>query len=125
MQIVEIHNTTHPLKSPIKAKYCNTFLCQFRGLMFRSDLAPDEGLLFVGKRENRGESAIHMLFMFIDLTVVWLNAGLQVVDLKIARRWRPIYAPQSPAQYVLELPVDRFVEFHVGDQLQFDETHLD
>ncbi len=66
-----------------------------------------------------------MLFMFIDLAVVWLNASHQVVDVKYARRWRLMYAPQSPAKYVLELPVERFDEFQMGDQLHFDETHLD
>ena len=93
--------------------------------MFRRSLETDEGLLLVQKRENRGESAIHMLFMFIDLAVVWINAAHQVVDVKYARRWRLMYAPQAPAKYVLELPTDRFDEFQIGDQLQFDETHLD
>jgi uncharacterized membrane protein (UPF0127 family) len=125
MQIVEIKNTDNPLKRPLKANYCDRFLCQFRGLMFRRSLAFDEGLLLVQKRENRSESAIHMLFMFIDLTVVWINADRQVVDVKFARRWRVMYAPQSPAQFVLELPADRLDEFKIGDQLQFDEASLD
>ena len=125
MQIVEIQNPIRPLKSPIQANYCDSFLCQFRGLMFRRSLAPDEGLLLVQKRENRGESTIHMLFMLIDLAVVWINAAHQVVDVKFAKRWRLMYAPQSPAKYVLELPADRLDEFKIGDQLQFDETHLD
>ncbi len=125
MQIVEIQNTSRPLKSPINAKYCDSFLCQFRGLMLRRSLEADEGLLLVQKRENRGEAAIHMLFMFIDLAVVWVNAAHQVVDVKYARRWRLMYAPQSPAKYVLELPTARLGEFQIGDQLQFDEAHLD
>ena len=125
MQIVEIRNSNRSLKSPIQAKYCDSFLCQFRGLMFRRSLTPDEGLLLVQKRENRGESTIHMLFMFIDLAVVWINAAHQVVDVKFAKRWRLMYAPQSPAKYVLELPIERLDEFKIGDQLEFDETHLD
>ena len=92
--------------------------------MFRRSLAPNEGLLLVQKRENRTESAIHMLFMFVDLAVVWLNASKQVVDVKSARRWRLFYAPQSPAKYVLELPGEYLDAFHEGDQLQFDETNL-
>ena len=124
MKIVEIQNSRQPLITPIKAIYCDSFFCQLRGLMFRRSLAPDEGLLLVQKRENRSESAIHMLFMFVDLAVVWLNASKQVVDVKFARRWRVIYAPQSPAQYVLELPDDYLDAFQVGDQLKFDETNL-
>lgn len=92
--------------------------------MFRRSLDPDEGLLLVQKRENRTESAIHMLFMFIDLTVVWINTAHQVVDVKYAKRWRLMYAPQSPARYVLELPAERLDEFKIGDQLHFDEPHL-
>lgn len=125
MQIVEIRNSNRSLKSPIQAKYCDSFLCQFRGLMFRRALTHDEGLLLVQKRENRGESTIHMLFMFINLAVVWINAAHQVVDVKLAKRWHLMYAPQSPAKYVLELPTERLSEFKIGDQLQFDETHLD
>jgi uncharacterized membrane protein (UPF0127 family) len=125
MHIVEIKNLNRTQKHPLRAKYCNTFLCQLRGLMLRRSLALDEGLLLVQKRENRTESAIHMLFMFIDLTVVWINAAYQVVDVKLARRWRLVYAPQAPAKYVLELPAHRFDEFQIGDQLQFDEANLD
>jgi len=125
MQKIEIRNLNNPLKSPLSAKYCDRFVCQFRGLMFRRSLAVDEGLLLVQKRENRSESAIHMLFMFIDLTVVWINAAHQVVDVKFARRWRLMYAPHSPAQFVLELHPDRLEEFKIGDQLQFDEVSLD
>ena len=125
MNIVEIQNSSQPLKSLVHAKYCDSFFCQLRGLMFRRSLAPNEGLLLVQKRENRSESAIHMLFMFVDLAVVWLNKSKQVVDVRSARRWHLFYAPQSPAKYVLELPGEYLDAFHVGDQLQFDETNLD
>jgi len=123
MQTVAIQNASRTLKSPLQAGYCASFFCQFRGLMFRRELAADEGLLLVQKRENRGEAAIHMLFMFVDLAVVWINAAHQVVDVRHARRWRLIYTPKSPAKYVLELPAQRLAEFQIGDQLQFeDET---
>ena len=124
MKIVDIHNSSHPLKTGIQAKYCKSFFCQLRGFMFRRDLAPEEGLLFVQNRENRVESAIHMLFMFIDLAVVWVNERYQVVDVKHARRWRPVYVPQSPAKYVLELPIERINDINIGDQLLFDETNF-
>ena len=92
--------------------------------MFRRSLAANEGLLLVQKRENRSETAIHMLFMFMDLAVIWLNASKQVVDVKSARSWRLLYAPQSPAKYVLELPGEYLDAFQIGDQLQFNETNL-
>ena len=125
MKIVEIENQHRPLKQPLRARYCDSFLCQLRGLMFRRALDEDEGLLLVQKRANRTEASIHMLFMWIDLAVVWIDAAHQVVDVQYARRWRPMYVPQFAAKYVLELPAARLDEFQVGDQLQFDETNLD
>ena len=93
--------------------------------MLRRHLTPNEGLLLVGNRENRSESAIHMLFMFFDITAVWLDSDLKVVDVQYARRWRLIYAPQSPAKYVIELHQDRLDDFQVGDIVKINETHLD
>ena len=121
MKTVAIQNITRPLERPVQARYCDRFACQFRGLMFRRSLAPDEGLLLVQKRENRTESAIHMLFMFIDLAVVWIDSAQRVVDVKFARRWRLMYAPQAPARCVLELPARQIDAFRVGDQLKFDD----
>jgi len=63
--------------------------------------------------------------MRTDLTVVWANENQVVVDVRLAKRWRPVYLPARPAQYVLELSPTRFLEFHIGDQLQFDETNVD
>jgi len=66
-----------------------------------------------------------MLFMWMDLTVVWLNKEKQVVDIRLARRWRPVYIPDAPAMYVLELPLTWQDKFALGDQIEFDETKSD
>jgi len=92
--------------------------------MFRKNLAADHGLLLVQKRESRLDAAIHMLFMRIDIGVVWVNSDLEVVDLRIARRWRPFYIPKAPAKYILEIAVDRFNEFNLGDKLDFEPENL-
>jgi len=78
----------------------------------------------VQKRESRLDAAIHMLFMRIDIGVVWVNSDLEVVDLRIARRWRPFYIPKAPAKYILEIAVDRFNEFNLGDKLDFEPENL-
>jgi len=80
--------------------------------------------LLVGKRENRGEAAIHMLFMRMDLAVVWINDGCQVVAAQLARRWRPACVPPSPARYTLEIAAERLAEFKTGDRLKFENTSL-
>lgn len=119
-RIVEIVNWSAPLPRPIRARYCETFPCRLLGLMFRSRLAPDEGLLLVQPRENRLDASIHMLFVFTDLAVIWLNGKGEVVDAVLARAWRPAYFPKAAAKYILEISPDRLGEFHVGDKIQFE-----
>jgi uncharacterized membrane protein (UPF0127 family) len=120
---VLIHNLTHPKVHPIQVKYCSSFLCRLRGLTFRRKLSPGEALLLVQKRDSRVDSSIHMLFVWIDLAVVWINNGQQVVDVKLARSWRPAYLPASPARYVLELSSECLDDYCIGDQLRFETTN--
>jgi uncharacterized membrane protein (UPF0127 family) len=88
--------------------------------MFHPPLAADDGILLVQKRENRTDAAIHMLFMRMDLTIVWLNTACEVVDVQLAKRWRLVYTPRKPARYVMEISKEQIEAFQVGDRLQFD-----
>jgi uncharacterized membrane protein (UPF0127 family) len=56
----------------------------------------------------------------MDLTVVWINSAFDVVDVTLARRWRPLYVPREPASYVLELHLERLQDFKIGDKVQID-----
>lgn len=117
MKRVQLINETHPLSEPFEARYCNTFLCRLRGLMFTPSIDPQEGLLMVQTSQDRINAAIHMFFMNYDLAVIWLDRSLKVVDVQTARRWRPAYTPAHPALYVLEAHPDRAADFHTGDQV--------
>jgi uncharacterized membrane protein (UPF0127 family) len=64
-----------------------------------------------------------MMFMNFDLAVVWINARSEVVDVKLARAWKPAYVPQKPARYVLEMHTSRLAEFQIGDQVQIVEDN--
>ena len=119
MNAIQIENKNHPLLSPLHARYCDSFLCRLRGLMFRSELSPDEGLLLVKARDRRLDASIHMLFVFMDLAVIWLNSELIVVDAILARAWHPVYTPSQPARYTLEIQPQRLNEFKIGDPLEF------
>jgi uncharacterized membrane protein (UPF0127 family) len=125
MKYVSITNLTNPQAQPVVAHYCASFLCQLRGLMFRRSLPAGEGLLLVQSKDSRLDSSIHMLFMWMDLAIVWVNSANQVVDVRLARRWRPAYVSQRPAKYVLELNVARLPDFKTGDQIQFSEAWID
>jgi uncharacterized membrane protein (UPF0127 family) len=119
MKTIQIENKNQPLPSPLHAINCDSFLCRLRGLMFRSNLASGEGLLLVEARNSRLDSAIHMLFVFMDLAVIWINSENIVVDIVLARAWHPVYAPRQPAKYILEIHPDRLAEFKIGDRVEF------
>jgi uncharacterized membrane protein (UPF0127 family) len=120
MKHVLIRNLTQPGAPALRARYCVSFLCRLRGLMMQRSLPPCEGLLLVQPRDSRVDSAIHMLFMRMDLAAVWINSDYRVVDVQHARRWRPVYVPQHPARYVLETAPEQMQHFAVGDRLAFD-----
>ena len=119
MKIIPLENKNRPLPAPLQAIYCDSFLCRLRGLMFRSSLANDEGLLLVEARDSRLDTAIHMLFVPMDLAVIWINSEYSVVDTVLARAWRPAYAPRQAAKFILEIHPSRLKEFQIGDQVEF------
>lgn len=120
MHWVAIHNLTLSRVAPIQARYCASFFCQLRGLTFRRHLPPDQGLLLVQGCDSRLDSAIHMFGVYFDLAVVWINQDEEVVDVKLARRWRPAYISKRPARYVLELAAERLHDFRIGDQVKIE-----
>jgi uncharacterized membrane protein (UPF0127 family) len=105
-----------------KAQLCVSFWCHFRGLQLVPRLPDDEGLLFVTAFEGRSHTAIHMFFMRFDIGVIWLNAAGTVVDKKLAKVWRPAYAPAAPARYFIEANPTILDRVQVGDHLRFDEV---
>jgi uncharacterized membrane protein (UPF0127 family) len=62
-----------------------------------------------------------MLFVWMDLAVIWINQAYQVVDARLARRWRPVYVPGDPARFVLEIAAERIADFQIGDRVEFRE----
>jgi uncharacterized membrane protein (UPF0127 family) len=119
---VLVINQDRPLPARLQALYCDSFSCRLRGLMFRSRLEPDEGLLLVQARDSRLDTSIHMLFVYTDLAVVWINSAGAVVDTALARSWRLAYAPRQPARYILEFSPGRLSEFQVGDHIEFQNA---
>lgn len=118
MEKVWIYNYSRPEVAPILVKYCDSFLCRFKGLMFSPPLEADRGLLLVYKRENRMEAAIHMLAVKTDLAIAWLNHDLIVVDRRLARKGKLMYVPSAPACYVLEMNPCRLMDFYCGEAIK-------
>lgn len=122
MQVL-IQNLDHPHGTPIKAQYCQSFRCQLRGLMLKSALEPDEGLLLVQKQDSIINAAIHMLFMRIAISVIWINHQRQIVDVRLAKPWFPAYFPARPARFILEAHPDRLSDFCINDYVQISSTY--
>ena len=122
MKTIQLENTNQPLPAPLQAVYCDSFLCRLRGLMFRSHLPQNEGLLLVEANDSRINTSIHMLFVFMDLAVIWINSEHTVVDTILAHAWHPGYAPRRPARYILEIHPSRMNEFKIGDQVEFSHA---
>jgi uncharacterized membrane protein (UPF0127 family) len=104
------------------ARWCDTFMAKLRGFTWRRRLRPAEGLVLVERGDSRVTSAIHMLFVFFDLGVLWVNEAGEVVDSAVARPWRLSYAPKAPARYVVESDPAIVGQVGVGDHLRFLPT---
>lgn len=116
---ITVQNLSRKLDKPARVGYCDTFLCKLRGLMFRSRLSLDEGLLLVEKRDSRLDTSIHMLFVPFDLAVIWINSDMTVVDKIIAKSWKPAYFPKADAKFTLEIHPDRWADYEIGDKVEF------
>lgn len=101
----------------VAARWCESYVCRLRGLMFTTGLAPGTGLLIVQPSMGVGQTAIHMWFVFFDLGVIWLDEGYKVVDKRLAKPWR-IYAPKAPARYILEGRPEILDKVTIGDVLE-------
>lgn len=121
-RFVNIKNLDAPALPPIKAIYCASYVCRLKGLMFHKELARNEGLLLVQPRESRLDASIHMLFVWFDLGIVWLNDKMTVADVCLAKAWRPAYFPKAPARYVLEIRPERLRDFQVGQRIALENA---
>ena len=90
-----------------------------QGLMFRTTLAPDAGMLFV--YDEPQQLNIWMKNTLIPLAVLWLDEQATIIDIRILYPCRtqhcPSYGPQQQSQYVVELHPTAYRLFKAGDSL--------
>jgi hypothetical protein len=89
-----------------EAKVANTLLKKARGLMFRKQLPPDRGMLFIFGKEV--VSPMWMFGMRFPIDIIWINAEKKVVDIQknlppCRGLLCPAYYPKQKAKYVLEI----------------------
>ena len=119
MRRILISNLTNPAAKPINAILCDTFFSRLMGLMFQKTLRQDDGIVLAESRESILDTTIHMFFMNFNIGVLWLNSNMQIVDTRLAKKWRPAYAPSVPARYVLETHPDRLNDYGKDHILAF------
>jgi uncharacterized membrane protein (UPF0127 family) len=117
-----VWNETQSERVLERVRRCSSFLCRLRGLTFRRRLRDDEGLLLVGRRENYADTAIHMLFVFFSIAVVWLDKSGRVVDVRLAHPFRPLYISRAPARDILEGPPVLLERVQIGERLVIREV---
>ncbi|MEK6970317.1 MAG: DUF192 domain-containing protein [archaeon] len=87
-----------------------------RGLMFRSRLDEDAGMLFVF--EGEGIHSFWMKNTYIPLDAIWISSDGRVVDVQsmVPCEGDPcsVYTPSGPSQYVLEVRHSWAVEHGVS-----------
>ena len=111
-------NLDREVQDPPRIRICDTFASRLRGFMFRGAPSREEGLLLLGARDSRWDSAIHMFFVPFDLAIFWIDTRMQIVDRVVARAWHPAYVPARPARYVLEIHPDRYPAYEVGNKVK-------
>ncbi len=104
-----------------QARWCDGFGSKLRGFTFWRTLGPQDGLVLVEAKDNRVNTAIHMLFVFFDLGVIWVNDAGEVVGTVVAQPWRLSYMPPAPARYVIEGQPELVERVQVGDHIKFVE----
>jgi uncharacterized membrane protein (UPF0127 family) len=119
-------DVTLPGGQVIQAETVTATLQMAKGLMFRTSLAPDHGMLFVHPRPG-----YYSYFMFqheIPLDIVWLDGGHIVVEIvqnappcTTDASQCPHYGGTKVAHYVLEMAggMARKYDLHVGQRIEF------
>lgn len=90
--------------------------------MFAPKLPEYGGILLDEHSDSIMNTSIHMLFMNFDIAAVWIDSNRQVVDIKLAKKWKLAYFPVAPARFVLEISASRLGDFSVGDKLEFADV---
>ncbi|MFA4886957.1 MAG: DUF192 domain-containing protein [Candidatus Nanoarchaeia archaeon] len=103
-------------KRTLKVKVCESLFSKCRGLMFAKKPVED-GLLFIFGSEQKW--SLHMLFVFFQIDVVYLNKEKKVVGIKKKIMPFEVYIPGPKSKYIIELKDAGKIE--VGEKLVFEE----
>ena len=104
---------------PYRLEIADTPELRNQGLMHRTSLDQDAGMLFVFPRA--GHYNIWMKNTLIPLTVIWLDSEARILQVRNLPPCRsphcPVFGADQPARYIIELHSSQSGRFKRGDQL--------
>jgi uncharacterized membrane protein (UPF0127 family) len=115
---------TLPDGRPLQVEIARTSMERSRGLMFRTDLPEDRGMLFIFERP--GKNQFWMKNTLIPLDILWMDDRKRIIH--IAYQVPPcqldpcpMYGPSADSHYVLEVKagVAHKRGLRIGMPLQF------
>lgn len=112
---------TFPDGSNIETAVADTPGLRSSGLMGRSQLKSNEGMLFIFETDD-----LHMMWMknmAISIDMIWLNEKKEIIAITPARPPCrldpcPIYGPSASSRYVLEIPAGGSATFHLREGMK-------
>lgn len=119
-------NVTLPGGELIHAEVASTQPQVQKGLMFRTSLAPDRGMLFLFSKED--SLPFWMFQTLIPLDIIWMDSDKKIVEIsadtppcKTEASQCPQYGGNQPALFVLELPAGSVARYHLrtGQTIRF------
>jgi len=123
---LSVRDITLPGGQIIHAELATTPERLQRGLMFRTSLAPDRGMLFVFQQEDK--VPFWMFQTLIPLDMIWMDSHRRIVEIsadtppcRTDESQCPSYGGHEPAQFVLELNAGAAAKYRlkIGDELSF------
>ena len=92
------------------------------GLMYREDLPPDSGMLFVYQADSH--EGYWMYHTLIPLSIAWIDREGTIVDIQdmprlndpndLTEASRTVYTPAAPYRYALEVNEGWFLQHGIG-----------
>ena len=119
---LQIENIKSKSKKIIDIEFAKSQPQQQKGLMYRSSLPADEGMLFMFEVERT--LGFWMKNTYIDLDIAYIDKNFKIVDIQQMKATSsieigepPAYPSKKPAQYALEMNMNWFQKhkFKVGD----------
>jgi uncharacterized membrane protein (UPF0127 family) len=110
-----------------KVVYANTPQLRKQGVLGRSELGHDEGVLLEMPRRS-GFSLLHSIHMFgvlFELAVAWLDNYGRILHLKLAKPGRMYFPPGllTDTAYILEVHPDHFPLLNKTTKIDWEDLN--